>query len=80
MRTTIRRFVRYFVSVVVTIIVSACGPSRSTDARAPVEEVRILHSSLQSRANIVPNISTARNVILFIGFLSQRCKRQPYSG
>ena len=37
------------------------------DARAPVEEVRTLHSSLQSRANIVPNISTARNVILFIG-------------
>ncbi len=67
MSTDFRRFSRYFVSVVVTIIVSACGHSQLMDAGAPVEDVRTLHSSLQSRANIVPNISTARNVILFIG-------------
>jgi alkaline phosphatase len=47
--------------------VSGCGDSQRQIAETPAQDSLVLHSSLQSRANIVPNVSTAKNVILFIG-------------
>ena len=65
MSSTFGRFARQAIVVVLICIVSACA--RSPEARAPSEKPLALHSSLQSRANIVHNVSTAKNVILFIG-------------
>jgi len=67
MSTTYGRFARYIVIVGFAVIVSACGHSQLQDAEKPSAVPLKLHSSLASRANIVPNVSTARNVILFIG-------------
>ncbi len=65
MSRTFEQFTRQAITAVLICIVSACA--RSPEAGAPSEEPLVLHSSLQSRANIVRNVSTAKNVILFIG-------------
>lgn len=61
------RQARTIASLLIVLTVSACEsqdtPARETESRAPL----ILHSSLQARANVVPNLNTAKNVILFIG-------------
>lgn len=57
-------------SVAVLVLVSAlaaCGTSQQPATEEGERQPRALHGTLQSRANIVPNESTARNVILFIG-------------
>ncbi len=57
-------------SVAVLVLVStlaACGTLQQPATEEGERQPRALHGTLQSRANIVPNESTARNVILFIG-------------
>lgn len=43
----------------------ACSDTQQSDSEMPAPLK--LHSTLQHRTNIVPNVSTAKNVILFIG-------------
>jgi len=57
-------------STAIFVLVStfaACGTSQQPATEEGEQQPRALHSTLQSRANIVPNLSTAKNVILFIG-------------
>jgi len=63
---TVGQIARPIISVILMSVVSACEQP-PPDARAPSVEPLTLHRSLQSRANIVRNVSTAKNVILFIG-------------
>ena len=58
---------RLAVSVLLAGSVASCGTSQPPEADFAQQEPRALHSSLQFRANIVANVSTAKNVILFIG-------------
>ena len=67
MSTTCRRFSRLAITVSLASFLSACGPSQLPEGSAPSRESLTLHSSLQPRANIIPDVSTAKNVILFIG-------------
>lgn len=67
MSVTFGQVARYAITVILVSIVSACGHSQPRDAGTPSREPLTLHSSLHSRTNIVPNVSTAKNVILFIG-------------
>ena len=67
MSTTCGQFSRLAITVSLASFLSACGPSQLPEGSAPSRESLTLHSSLQSRANIIPNVSTAKNVILFIG-------------
>jgi len=67
MKIVLGRCAQCAIAIVLTSIMSGCGDSQRRNAQAPVQDLLALHSSLQSRANIVPNLSTARNVILFIG-------------
>jgi alkaline phosphatase len=67
MSTTFGKFARHVLSGILVCFVSACGQSQTPDAGAASPQPLALHSSLQSRANIVPNVNTAKNVILFIG-------------
>jgi len=62
-----RQITRYAIAAVFASFISACGSSQPREHSAPSRESLTLHSSLQSRANIIPNVSTAKNVILFIG-------------
>ncbi len=48
-------------------MLSACEPLPRPEAGAVSRQPANLHPTLQARANIVPNVSTAKNVILFIG-------------
>ena len=65
MSITFRQFARRATSVILVALLSACGQSQEPDAGAAPSLA--LHSSLRSRENIVANVSTAKNVILFIG-------------
>ena len=67
MSCTFKQYPRIAITVILAGIVSACEQSRLPDVGQPSREPLILHSSLRTRINIVPNLSTARNVILFIG-------------
>ncbi len=67
MSTTCGRITGLVISVILASSLSACGPSQPPEGDTPSRESLTLHSSLQSRANIIPNVSTAKNVILFIG-------------
>ena len=67
MRTTFGKFARHAIGVILVCFVSACGQSQTPDAGTASPQALKLHSSLHSRANIVPNVNTAKNVILFIG-------------
>jgi hypothetical protein len=60
----ITRFVTVFALV---SILGACGPSQQAEKAPEPRQPLNLHPSLQSRANVIPNVSTAKNVILFIG-------------
>jgi alkaline phosphatase len=51
----------------VLLVLSGCGSPATPADVSRSHEPLILHNSLQARANIVPNVSTAKNVILFIG-------------
>ncbi|MCH8265378.1 MAG: alkaline phosphatase, partial [Proteobacteria bacterium] len=67
MSFTFKQYPRIAITVILAGIVSACEQSRLPDVGQPSREPLVLHSSLSTRINIVPNLSTARNVILFIG-------------
>ena len=67
MSFTFKQCPRIAITVILAGIVSACEQSRLPDVGQPSREPLVLHSSLSTRINIIPNLSTARNVILFIG-------------
>ncbi len=67
MTTTCGQITALGIAVVLASFISACGSSQLREGGTPSRESLTLHSSLQSRANIIPNVSTAKNVILFIG-------------
>ncbi len=67
MSTTCGQITGFVITVVLTSFISACGSSPLREISMPRQESLTLHSSLQSRANIIANVSTAKNVILFIG-------------
>ena len=53
--------------MLMTGILCACTDSQRLSTEMPTREPLALHSTLQSRTHIIQNVSTARNVILFIG-------------
>ena len=67
MRKRLFWYLRLAVPVLLAGSVASCGTSQPPEADFAQQEPRALHSSLQFRANIVANVSTAKNVILFIG-------------
>jgi len=60
-------YLRLATLVSLASVVASCGVSQPLKAELSQQESRAPHSSLQTRANIVQNVSTAKNVILFIG-------------
>jgi len=67
MSTSCGQNTRFVITVVLVSFISACGSAQLREGSTPSRESLTLDSSLQSRANIIPNVSTAKNVILFIG-------------
>ena len=61
------RGARVVSSLIVALAVAGCESSKVPEASAAQAEPLELHSSLKSRTNVVPNVNTAKNVILFIG-------------
>ncbi len=59
MSITFRQFARQATSVILVALLSACGQSQLPNSGAAPPAPLTLHSSLQSRANIVPNLYTA---------------------
>ena len=65
MHTIVSCYSRFATFAIFACALVACeGPGAG---EAPARNPIALHSSLQSRANVVPNVTTAKNVILFIG-------------
>lgn len=58
---------RFVTAIALAGMLNACAPLQRTETGAASPGVVNLHPTLQTRENIVPNVSTAKNVILFIG-------------
>lgn len=61
------RRLRLVATLIFVGAIAACGDWQQPNIETHEREPLVLHSTLQSRANIIPNVSTAKNVILFIG-------------